>query len=271
MELVDTHCHLDGFLEKNELDGVLDRAAQAGVVQMIAVSTQAQDAQAYAELAGAYPGRIFSTVGLHPCYVQNNFEAELLALEQLLKKAPAGLVAIGEIGLDYFHLPHEDAEAVHQLKQWQREAFLRQLDWALEAPRLPVIIHSRHAFYDCLELLKASGIDLKRVVFHCFSEGPQELLRLTQLGGRASFTGTLTYKNAEAVRQALLAQDLALLMLETDAPYLAPAPHRGKPNEPALLRYTAQAAADILKTPLATLAAQTTATARAFFQLFSGA
>jgi TatD DNase family protein len=114
-------------------------------------------------------------------------------------------------------------------------------------------------------MIDASGVDWSKVVFHCFSEGEAEILELARRGGRGSFTGILTYKNADAVRAAAKAQGLGRLMIETDAPFLAPVPHRGKPNEPAYLRHTAQYAAAMFGVTLDELAEATTATARAFY------
>ena len=128
-----------------------------------------------------------------------------------------------------------------------------------------MVIHSRGAFRECVETIDASGVDWNRVVFHCFSEGEPEIRELEKRGGRGSFTGILTYKNADAVRAAAKAQGLRRLMIETDAPFLAPVPHRGKPNEPAYLRHTAEYAAGMFGVSLEELASATTAAARAFY------
>jgi TatD DNase family protein len=146
----------------------------------------------------------------------------------------------------------------------QRGAFEAQLSLARRLG-CPVVIHSRGAFRECVDMIDASGVDWNRVVFHCFSEGEAEIRELAGRGGRGSFTGILTYKNAEGVRAAARAQGLGRLMIETDAPFLAPAPHRGKPNEPAYLRHTAEHAAALFGVGLDELAAATTATARAFY------
>jgi TatD DNase family protein len=130
-----------------------------------------------------------------------------------------------------------------------------------------VVVHSRGAFSDTVEEIDASGLDWRRVVFHCFSEGPEEMKVLQARGGRGSFTGIITYKTAENVRAALRAQGLPTLMLETDAPYLAPEPHRGKGNEPAFVAHTAARAAEVLGIPIDDLAAATTAAAVDFFGL----
>jgi TatD DNase family protein len=172
-------------------------------------------------------------------------------------------VALGEIGLDRFHLPKEAAEA-EKIFAWQRAAFAAQLVIA-KSRGCPLVIHSRGAFRECVEMIDASGVDWTRVVFHCFTEGPAEIAELTRRGGRGSFTGILTYKNASAIREAAKAQGLGRLMIETDAPYLTPMPHRGKPNEPAFLRNTAEFAAELFGVSDEALAKETTANARAFF------
>jgi TatD DNase family protein len=172
-------------------------------------------------------------------------------------------VALGECGLDRFHLP-KDPEAAERLFLRQKAAFGAQLAVAREIG-CPIVIHSRGAFRECVEAIDASGVDWKRIVFHCFSEGEAEIRELAARGGRGSFTGILTYKNADPVRAAAKAQGLGRLMVETDAPFLAPVPHRGKTNEPAFLRHTAEYAAGLFGVGLEEFAAATTATARAFY------
>jgi TatD DNase family protein len=174
-------------------------------------------------------------------------------------------VGLGEIGLDRFHLPAEAAEA-ERIFARQRAAFAAGLGIARRVGA-PVVVHSRGAFRECVEMIDGSGVDWSRVVFHCFSEGAEEMNALTRRGGRGSFTGVITYKNAEGVRAAAMAQGLARLMVETDAPYLAPAPHRGKPNEPAYLRHTAEYCASLFGVSYDALAAVTTRNAAEFFRL----
>ena len=119
-------------------------------------------------------------------------------------------------------------------------------------------------------MIDESGVDWNKVIFHCFSEGPEEIRRLRERGGRASFTGIITYGNADNVRQAALAQGMDALMLETDCPYLSPEPHRGKPNEPAHLFHTAKFCAELFETDLEALACRTTRNAEAFYGLNQG-
>ncbi|WP_269799045.1 TatD family hydrolase [Geminisphaera colitermitum] len=178
---------------------------------------------------------------------------------------PRRPVALGECGLDRFHLPKNDPAAAARIFAWQREAFTAQLAIARRLA-CPLIVHSRGAFAECVAMIDDAGIPWERVVFHCFTEGPAEMSELLRRGGYGSFTGVLTYKNAESVREAARVQGLARLMIETDAPYLTPMPHRGKPNEPAYLRHTAEfAAAEVFGVPYTEFAATTTANAQRFF------
>lgn len=266
--LIDTHCHLAEFARRGDLPAVLDRASAAGVTRVITIGTSPDDWALYADLAAAHPGRVDYTVGLHPCDIEEKIPwASQVAQILPFFQRPTGPrpVALGEIGLDRFHLPKDPAQAA-AIFAHQEQAFRVQLALARELA-CPVVIHSRDAFPDCLRVIDESGVDWKKIVFHCFAHGPDEVRQLCARGGRASFTGIITYKNAQPVRYALAAQGPDVLMLETDAPYLAPVPHRGQPNEPAYTTHTAATAAEILKIPLAQLAAQTTANAKDFYGL----
>jgi TatD DNase family protein len=263
--LIDTHTHLDSFARRGELPVILQRARQAGLEAMVAIGTDADDWSLNRDLAREHPGLVYYTVGLHPCSVGEDWAGRVNQLEGFWSGAglgPALPVALGEIGLDRFHLPKEPAEA-EKTFGWQESAFGEGL--AL-AKRLgcPVVIHSRGAFRECVEMIDASGVEWRKVVFHCFTEGPAEIAELTERGGYGSFTGVITYKNAEAVRAAALAQGLDRLMIETDAPFLTPMPHRGKPNEPAYLRYTAEFCAELFGVEFERLVETTTSNARKF-------
>ncbi len=287
MTLIDTHTHLESFAQDGTLDATLARAREAGVGTMIAIGTSSEDWTLNRNLATAHRGFVHFSVGLHPCNVAENWAGEVAQLEKFWAKAapleppssaaaagpaaPPSLkslpdpVALGECGLDRFHLPKNDPLHAEQVFAWQRAAFAAQLSLAKKLG-VPVVVHSREAFRECIELIDASGVDWARVVFHCFSEGAAEIAELNRRGGRGSFTGILTYKKANDVRAAAKAQGLAQLMIETDAPYLAPMPHRGKPNEPAFVRHTAEfAAKEIFNVSFDVLAATTTANAKAFF------
>ena len=271
MRLIDTHTHLDAFARRGELPAVLDRARTAGVEALIAIGTASDDWTLYRDLAHKHAGVVYYSVGLHPCSVEEDWEQEFAQLDDFWRRESGlrpdlpGPVALGEIGLDRFHLPKNAAEA-DRIFGWQRAAFAEGLKLAIGLG-LPVVVHSRGAFCECVEMIDASGADWRRVVFHCFSEGPAEMEALVRRGGRGSFTGVITYKNAEAVRAAAKSQGLERLMIETDAPYLAPVPHRGKPNEPAYVRHTAEFCAGLFGVDKEEFAAVTTRNAREFFGL----
>lgn len=232
MSWFDSHCHLQGFLRKGELEEVLQRAEDAGVRQMVAVGTSPADWADYLSLAKRFPGRIHHSVGLHPGYVEGDWEEKTRGLTDFWSE-PVRPVALGEIGLDYFHLP-KDPEAAERTVGWQKDALRRQLLWAKEWD-CPVIVHSRSAFEDCVKEIDRSGVNWERIVFHCFSEGVPQVECLMERGALASFTGMITFpRNLELV-EAAKRQGLDRLMLETDSPYLAPVPHRGRGNEPAYL------------------------------------
>lgn len=266
--LIDTHCHLAEFARRGDLSAVLDRATAAGVTRVITIGTCPDDWSLYAGLAAAHPGRVDYTVGLHPCDIEENipWESQIAQLPAYFERSTGSrAVALGEIGLDRFHLP-KDVETATAIFTKQENAFRAQLALARELA-CPIVIHSRDAFPDCVRVIDESGVDWKKIVFHCFAHGPDEVRVLRARGGRASFTGIITYKNAQPVRDALAAQGLDVLMLETDAPYLAPVPHRGQPNEPAYTAHTAATAAEILKITAAELAGRTTTNAREFYGL----
>ncbi len=264
MELIDSHCHLKGFKDKGELQPVLDRAKEAGVQRFITVGTSPADWVPYREMHAAHIGTIDYTVGLHPCYVDEDWDAAVSQLSTFFMP-PHAPVAFGEIGLDYFHLPKDPVQA-GEVILLQEAAFSQQLMLASEL-ECPVIIHSRDCFAECVRLIDESGIDWTRIVFHCFTYGAEEIAQINQRGGRASFTGVATYKSAHNVREALRAQGIERLMLETDCPYLTPEPHRGKPNEPAYIAHIATRCAEALAVSAEELAAASSQNAKAFFNL----
>jgi len=231
---------------------------------MIAVGTSSEDWAVYRELAQRWAGRISYTVGLHPTGVEEGWEEMVRQLSPFFMP-PCPPVALGEIGLDFFHLPGDPVAAGEAILR-QEEAFRQQLSLAREL-ECPVVIHSRDAFEATVRLVDEAEVDWEKVVFHCFSYGPNEVAALNERGGRASFTGIVTYKNASAVREALVRQGVARLMIETDCPYLTPEPHRGKPNEPAFVADTGRFCAGLLGIGADELAQRTTANAEAFFGL----
>ncbi len=286
MGLIDTHTHLESFARKDELGPTLQRAREAGVDGMITIGTSPDDWALYRDIADTYRGYVHFTVGLHPCSVDAGWESAVRLIEgfwlrsdergraasdarsggSLTLAATPIPVALGECGLDRFHLPKDPTKA-DEIFAWQRAAFDAQLAIAKKLG-CPVVVHSRGAFRECVDQIDASGVEWSRVVFHCFTEGEAEMAELARRGGFGSFTGILTYKSAENVRAAAKAQGLARFMVETDAPYLTPMPHRGKPNEPAFIRHTAEYAAKaVFGVAYEELAAVSTANAKRFFGL----
>lgn len=270
MGLIDTHTHLETFAHKGTLPETLARARDAGVDAMITIGTSPADWGLYRRLAGEHPGFIHYAVGLHPCAVEADWERALAAVEPYWRvdgnEASVRPVALGEIGLDRFHLPKDAAEAAPVFAR-QQAAFAAGLEIARRLG-CPIVIHSRGAFAECVAMIDASGVDWRKVVFHCFVEGEREIAILRERGAVGSFTGVITYKSADNVRAAAKAQGLEMFMVETDAPYLTPMPHRGKPNEPAFVRLTADySAAHVFAVAPDELARVSSANARRFFGL----
>jgi TatD DNase family protein len=262
--LIDTHCHLEKALTRGEAGSVLERMQAAGVGRCITVGTSREDWEVYYRMAARERGRVDWTVGIHPCSIAEDWEDQLMAIATYFGTEPAP-AALGEIGLDHFHLPKYPDEAA-EARQLQAHVFAAQLQIAHQLD-CPVVVHSRDAVADCVQLIDASGVDWRKVVFHCFTDGPELLKPILERGGRASFTGVLTYRSAAPVREAALLQGIDRLMLETDAPYLAPEPVRGKVNEPANTAHIARFAAELFGIDFPQLADATSRNAMAFFNL----
>ncbi len=231
MTLVDSHCHLDDRRFRSDLDAVLARARAAGVSLMVAVGTGdgPPDLEAGIRIADKHPD-VLATVGVHPHDARKADAATWRRMETLLENPK--VFAVGEIGLDYFY--------DNSPRQAQRDAFVEQMRLARQA-RKPVVIHTRDAWPDTWELLEAhwapAGLG---GILHCFSGGPEEARRAIEMGLHLAFGGVVTFPGADKVREAARATPLDRLLLETDAPYLAPAPRRGQRNEPAFVAETAR-------------------------------
>ena len=264
MEWIDSHCHLRKFKQRGELEATLKRAAEAGVTRMITVGTSLEDWVTYREMHAAKPNQIYYTVGLHPCYVDEDWESATSQIAPFFMP-PNPPVALGEIGLDYFHLPKDPVRA-GEVMLMQEEAFRQQLLLASELD-IPVIIHSREAFEDSVRMIDESGVNWAHIVFHCFTYGAEEVAQINARGGSASFTGIATYKSAGKVREAVREQGIDRFMVETDCPYLTPEPHRGDTNEPAYIPLIGQRCADALAVNVEELAAQATQNTLRFFNL----
>jgi len=254
MELIDTHCHLTFKGLAEEVDAVLDRSRAAGVTKWITVGTDAEENRKVVALAAEYEG-VYAAVGIHP------HDAKTVGadnLEQLKKLAGEDKVAaIGETGLDFHYNFSKQAD--------QKRVFAEHLRIAAETD-LPVIVHSREAFAQTLEILDGFEGSLGKVVFHCFSGSAQEAQAVIDRGFYVSFTGVVTFKNAEKTRAAAVVVPVERLMVETDCPYMSPEPmRRQKVNEPALMVHTARRLAQLKEMTLEDFAEKVTAVSRDFF------
>ncbi len=244
----DSHCHL-------QYEGItadaLARAAEAGVGRIICVGTDAPQSEKAIEVARAHPGTVWATVGLHPHDAKNGVDGIVALLG-----APE-IVGIGECGLDY----HYD----HSPREVQREAFAAQIVLANEHG-LALVIHTREAWDDTFAILAAEGVP-ERTVFHCFTGGPVEARRSLDAGASLSFSGIVTFKTADDVRAAAALAPLDRVLVETDAPYLTPVPHRGTANGPAFVALVGAAVAAARGVPVEEVEAATWANTAALFGL----
>lgn len=256
--LIDTHAHLDFPDFAADLPEVIARAVAAGVGRMVAIGCDLESSRRAVALAERFP-EVYAAVGWHPGYVEQAPEDVRPGLEGLV--GHPRVVAIGECGVDHYRLPGTAEDARIQARQ--RAVFGQQLALAAEAG-LPCVVHQREAFAEALALVEPWAGKV-RTVFHCFVGTPVEAAAVVRLGSLVSFTGILTFKNAGAVRETLAAVPAGSFLLETDCPYLAPVPHRGKRCEPAYVADLARVAAAVRGVEVEQLAAETTATAAAFF------
>lgn len=234
--LFDTHCHLDDPRLLEELDAVLDRANEAGVrrITTIGCASDVASVMSAVEIARQHPDRISATVGVHP-HDATHLDDELYDAVRDAGADPS-VVAIGETGLD-FHYDHSPQAA-------QEEAFRKQIAIAKELGK-PLVIHTRSAAKQTLQILREEQAKDVGGIIHCFSEDAPFASAALDLGFVSSFSGIVTFKKAIAVQEAALKQPADALLVETDAPYLAPIPRRGKRNEPAYVAYTAARIAEL--------------------------
>ena len=284
--LIDTHAHLDYPDFAPDFDDVLQRATEAGVTRILTIGTSIESSQRAVELAEKY-SNVFAVIGVHPSYAEEAGDDVMTPLRELAKSPR--VAAIGETGLDYHRLPSEkiakerttqvitkalQAETddeiesgIHDgaLKSKQAAIFQQQLDLAVEL-RLNVVIHQRDAWDDTLTILREYGRQISGV-FHCFGGTAEQAEEVISLGHLVSFTGIVTFKNGAPVRQVATNLALGEFMVETDCPYLAPEPHRGKRCEPGYTRLVAESIATARGISLEELARATTKTAEEFFRL----
>lgn len=253
MQLVDSHCHINFEELAQRLPEVLQNASDNDVAQMLCVSVNLEDFPQVLSLAKQY-NHIFASVGVHPCYedVQEPTVEDLVELSNDEK-----IIAIGETGLDYFRVNDQDMT-------WQRNRFVNHIQ-AAKLVNKPLIIHTRSAADDTMRILKEEGADQCRGVMHCFAEDWDVAKKALDLGFYISFSGIVTFKSATNVQEVAKKCPIDRILVETDAPYLAPVPLRGKTNEPAFVRHTAQFIAELREMSFETLAQATT---NNFFDLF---
>lgn len=252
--LVDSHCHLDMLdLTDAPLADVLDEASACGVEHMLCVSVSLERFPAMMALIESFQ-QVSASVGVHP----DGTEVEDPDEKRLAEFAThPRVVAIGETGLDYFRTEGDT--------EWQRERFRRHIR-AARAINKPLIVHTREAKQDTLKILKEEKASDVGGVMHCFTEDWDMAQAAMDMNFRISFSGIVTFKNAADLKDVARKMPQDLMLLETDSPYLAPVPKRGKPNRPAYVRYVAEHIAELRGEPLDLLAARTTAN---FYQLFS--
>lgn len=278
--LIDTHAHLDYPDFAKDFDEVLQRARDAGVTRILSIGTGLDSSRRAVELAAAYE-MVYAVVGIHPCNAHEEPPEALAGIEELCRSPK--VVAIGETGLDYFRLetppeigndltqtllaqtPEEIETALIEGKKIrQAETFRAQLEIAVRHG-LNVVIHQRAAWQDCLDVLAGFTGQLSGV-FHCFGGTPAEARQLLALGHKVSFTGIATFKNAAIVRETAASLEPGSFFVETDCPYLAPVPHRGKRCEPSHTRLVAEELARVRGESLETLARHTSTAAASFFR-----
>ncbi len=250
LDLTDTHAHLD-YLPPEQLPEVLGRARDAGVSKIITIGTGVDSSRRAVEIATGQPG-VFAAVGVHPHEAAGATEDDWRALAELA--ASERVIAVGETGLDYFY--------EHSSKESQRAAFERHLDLA-DAHGLPIVIHCRDAYADLMEILERRCPE--SAVLHCFSGGPEEAEAFLNLGCYISFSGIVTFANAEPVRRAAAIVPWDRLLVETDCPYLTPHPHRGRQNEPAYVALVAEKVAEVKEATIEKTVKATTANADRLF------
>ncbi|MCU0842715.1 MAG: TatD family hydrolase [Thiobacillaceae bacterium] len=254
--LVDSHCHIDFPDFAEGIDGLLTHMAEAGVSHALCVSVSLERFPGVLGLAERH-ANVYASVGVHPDH-EDAREPSVAELVELARHPR--IVAIGETGLDYYRSAREAVE-------WQRQRFRVHIRAARAAGK-PLIIHTRNAAEDTLAIMAEEGAEEAGGVMHCFTESLTVARRAMEMGFYISFSGIVTFKNAGELREVARAVPMERLLVETDAPYLAPVPHRGKRNEPAYVRHVAEEIAQVRGVTLEALAEASTEN---FFRLFDNA
>jgi len=256
MNLIDTHIHFYAGEYDADRDELLKSARQSGVQKLLLPNIDTDTLQGMLELCSNWSDTFKPMFGLHPCSVKEDFEIQLQTIRESLMKH-SNAVAIGETGLDfYWDLTY---------KKEQEAAFRQQVDWAIEFD-LPVVIHSRNATDELINILNEINNPLLRGVFHCFSGTPEQAAKILQLGFYLGIGGVVTFKNS-GLDKIIPGLPLDRIVLETDGPYLAPVPYRGKRNEPGYLKLIADKVASLKGISLEAVAEATTKNASMLFKI----
>lgn len=242
--LIDSHAHIQGEEFAGDVEGVVSRAREAGVEKIIAAggAGDLSSNDAAIQLARSFPN-LFATVGMHPHDAKEVGEEDFARVKELAQGPE--VVAIGETGLDFYY--------THSPREVQTKIFRRFIQMALET-ELPLVVHDRDAHREIADMLQQEGGGKLQGVIHCFTGDYDAAKKFLDLGFYLSFSGIVTFKNAEPLREVVKKVPLNRIFVETDSPYLAPVPHRGKRNEPAFVRFVAEVVADVKGMPLEEMA-----------------
>lgn len=252
--IIDTHCHLYTEDFDDDIATVIRRAQDVGVQQFYLPNIDSESIDRMLKLETDFPGVCIPMMGLHPCSVKEDYKKELALVEGWLQKRP--FAAVGEIGLDF----HWDKTFADQ----QYEAFHQQIEWAKQY-HLPIVIHTREAMQQCIDVVKQHKSEKLGGIFHCFGGSVEQAKQIINLGFYLGIGGVLTYKKAK-LKETLKEIDIKHMVLETDSPYLTPVPFRGKRNESAYLEYVIETLAEVKNMSVEEVAAVTTANANFVFQ-----
>jgi len=255
--LIDTHCHLDMTAYSKDLDDILLRAKQNHVNKIVTIGIDTKSSLQAVQLAQSFP-QIFATIGVHPHDVENIAFAGYTQFQDLYIAGEKNIVGYGEIGLDYVKK--------YSSPKMQRDHFRYQLGLADEL-ELPIIVHNREADEDTYDILSKSTPLKKGGIMHCFSGNLQFAKKIIDLGMLISIPGIVTFKNAKTLQEVAREIPLSSMVIETDGPFLAPHPFRGKRNEPSYVAYTAAKISELRSIPVSEVAKITSSNAENLFQL----
>ncbi|MGC9386581.1 MAG: TatD family hydrolase [Hydrogenovibrio sp.] len=256
--IIDSHCHLNILPDSfGGVEMVLEKAHELGVDKMLCIAIGPGAWHEVLALADAHD-EVYAAIGIHPCE-----PSDVVTTDDALLKAASHpkVLAVGEVGLDYYHFNADEEDMT-----WQADRFRQMIRLAKQLDK-PLVIHTRNSTPDCLQILKEEGADQVGGIMHCFVEDLATAQAAMALGFYISFSGIVTFKNAKELKEVAKAIPLDRILVETDSPYLAPVPYRGKTNQPGYTRYVAEEIARLKDLPLETVADATTANFKRLFKL----